>query len=170
MPAPQLHGVDIHARFFELGCALFRDPSFASRFSALDIFDAPATAGLAHRYDIVHASQLFHLFTRAEQAATLTTALRFLKPRAGSVLVGRQLGTERPGVWESKASPSGSMWANSLETWRETVDGVLAEMARTDGLAFKPVYISREALPPSWANKLGRGMGAYVVVFEIELA
>lgn len=138
-PSSKLAGADLEPRFWDLGYDLFRDrDTLESEFYQLDLFDvdslkrvaaaasgssAPGDAG----FDIIHASSMFHLFDWDKQLEAMTNTLTYLlRRRPGSMVFGRQVGTDTPGPHESSTSTSGAvMYQHNEETQRriwETVE------------------------------------------------
>ena len=52
------------------------------------------------RIDIVWAASFLHLFPWDRQVTAVTNLVHLLKPRPGSLVMGRQLGSVRPGEYD----------------------------------------------------------------------
>jgi len=123
-PAAHLAGTDLRPEFVELGYQLFRDKDrFAARFVTGDVLAPPAgTDGLAAldgRFDIVHAASFFHLFGWDDQVAVGERIVRFFKPGAQALVLGRQVGSvDPPSLEEHRAKGHNRYWHNveSLQT------------------------------------------------------
>ncbi|KAK0271683.1 hypothetical protein LTR54_006729 [Friedmanniomyces endolithicus] len=119
VPSSQCYGADLRLEFLDLGYELFNDRStLKSKFIAADIFDeGSALRELDGRVDIVDASSFFHLFTLAEQKHVARRVLALLKPREGSLVVGRQVGNSRPEEYGMR-SGEGTRYRHDVASWR----------------------------------------------------
>lgn len=104
-PYAALHGLDVVPAFFDLGYRLFRDETLMKQgdavFLAADLLHdevAPPSA-LAKKIDIIFANSLLHLFPYAEQLMVAAGLARCLRPRPGSLIIGRQVGAATPGEY-----------------------------------------------------------------------
>lgn len=113
-PPANLTGVDLDARFVDLGYELFRDRDrFGARFVAGDMLsggDSSSSpdplAQLDGQFGIIHASAVFHLFGYDVQVRLAERLVRFFRSRGeeeeeeegggGALLVGQQVGTYEP--------------------------------------------------------------------------
>ena len=143
------HGSDLRLNFIDLGYELFRDKeTLKSRFFEGDIFDADSALKEMHGIvDIICASSFFHLFNWDEQKQAAVQTAKLMKPQAGSLLIGRQVGSSEPGE-KGRSGGKGTRYRHDLETWRkmwkEVGDEVGVEF-QVDG-TFKPVPKAMEAL------------------------
>jgi len=107
-PADNLTGADLRPEFIELGYELFRDKdTFGAHFVTGDILN-PTDTGLATldgKFDIVHTASFFHLFGWDDQVKIGERLVRFFKPGAKALVLGRQSAR-----WEPL----------SVEAWRKT--------------------------------------------------
>jgi ubiquinone/menaquinone biosynthesis C-methylase UbiE len=98
-PATNLVGADLRPEFVELGYELFRDKdTFGAQFVTGDVL-APTDAGLATldgKFDIVHTASFFHLFGWDDQVKVGERLVRFFKPGAKALVLGRQVGRREP--------------------------------------------------------------------------
>lgn len=122
VPTANLHGSDLRGEYWELGYALFRDEGrFKASFVAADVFDPQSgLGGLDGRVDILHAASFFHLFNLEKQVEVAKRVVKLLRPVEGSLLVGRQVGSDTPG--EMKMSGSGSertVYRHNEQSWAE---------------------------------------------------
>ncbi|KAK1071792.1 hypothetical protein LTR74_003164 [Friedmanniomyces endolithicus] len=119
VPSSQCYGADLRLEFLELGYELFADrATLDSKFIAADVFDeGSALRELDGRVDIVDASSFFHLFTLDEQKKVARRVLALLKPREGSLVVGRQVGNSRPGEYGMR-SGEGTRYRHDVASWR----------------------------------------------------
>jgi hypothetical protein len=121
-PSANMYGCDLRAEYFELGYELFRDAgTFGATFLAADVFsdDSPLTATLAGKMDMVYTGSFFHLFDHTQQAQVAKRVVQLLAPRAGSLLVGRQVGNVRAGEYVVKGRKGDySRYRHDAESWR----------------------------------------------------
>ncbi|KAI0427182.1 hypothetical protein F5Y09DRAFT_350609 [Xylaria sp. FL1042] len=99
----RLYGIDLQARFLDLGYDLFRDrgSNRATLVSGNMLLDEnPGLDKLIGKVDIIYASAFFHLFERGEHIEAAKQMIRFLKPNNGSTMIfGNNGGPKIPG-WE----------------------------------------------------------------------
>ena len=86
----------------ETGYDLFLDrATLQSRFVVADVFKGSAAQGTGwtdlkkQGVDVLHCSAFFHLFTLAEQTSAAKNIAELVKK--GGVIVGRQIGSVKPG-------------------------------------------------------------------------
>lgn len=89
--------------FVNLGYELFRDEdSLRSKFLISNLMQPASASALKNirgGTDIVYASSFFHLFTLEEQFKLAVEVVGILRQQNGSMILGRQLGSVRPGVY-----------------------------------------------------------------------
>ncbi|KAH8657963.1 hypothetical protein BX600DRAFT_499995 [Xylariales sp. PMI_506] len=101
VPSENLIGLDIERPLMELGYELFLDrETLKSRFVVADVFKGALLGkdwtDLEERgADVIHCSAFFHLFTLEEQITAGKHIAKLLKK--GAVMVGRQIGSTKPG-------------------------------------------------------------------------
>ncbi|MCJ1298531.1 hypothetical protein MMC08_001321 [Hypocenomyce scalaris] len=124
-PAENLWGADLRAEFINLGYDLFLDKeTLKTTFLTADIFDPEsALKQLDGQIDIVYTGSFFHLFVWDDQVKVAKRVARLLKPRKGSLVLGRQVGTVKPGEYPHRTNPTGVMWrhdgASFASMWKE---------------------------------------------------
>ena len=100
----RLYGIDIDHKFIDLGYDLFLDRStLDTHFLAVDVLEPSAAQDLAEvnaKIDIIWAASFFHLFPRPRQLQAARMVVGMLKPSPGSMLLGRQLGSVKPGEYD----------------------------------------------------------------------
>lgn len=128
-PAESLTGTELEPVFIDLGYELFRDRDvLGAKFITGDIF-AEGTYGLRDgTFDFVHTASFFHLFSRQEQIEALTKCIRLLKPRAGSMLFGRQIAADEPGTIQRAQLRSNEAYHHDVESWRKLVREVTEKL------------------------------------------
>jgi hypothetical protein len=125
-----MYGSDLRGEYFDIGYELFRDrETFKATFLAADVFadESPLTR-LAGTLDVIYAGSFFHLFDGARQFAAALRCVQLLAPRAGSLLVGRQVGNERAGEYVVRGRGfEYSRFRHDADSWRELWERVGAE-------------------------------------------
>ena len=90
-----------------MGHELFLDKStLNSTFIATDVTGpeaAEAFKSIDHTIDIVWAASFFHLFNWDRQVEAAKRVAGLLKTKNGSVILGRQLGSVKPGAYDIMA-------------------------------------------------------------------
>ncbi|KAJ7669459.1 hypothetical protein DFH06DRAFT_184831 [Mycena polygramma] len=106
IPGAQLYGVDLEPAFIEFGYELFRDKDkLGATLLSGDLLagpSAPASQELAlieGKMDVIHVASVLHVWAwdRMLQAAKRLVSLS--RPRAGSIIVGSQMGSSSPGEY-----------------------------------------------------------------------
>ncbi|KAK5116957.1 hypothetical protein LTR62_006678 [Meristemomyces frigidus] len=123
------YGADLRLDFLNLGYELFNDrQSLKSKFIEADIFDANSgLRELEGNIDIVDASSFFHLFRYHDQKAVARSVIKLLRPQKDSLVVGRQVGSTKPGEVNRK-SGHGSMFRHDMASWRKLWEEVGGEV------------------------------------------
>lgn len=113
------YGADLRLTFMDLGYELFHDrETLESKFIEADIFDDGSELKQIYgEVDVVGASSFFHLFSWEEQKSVAHQVLKLMKPREGSLLVGRQVGSKTPDE-KARRGGSGTRYRHNLESWR----------------------------------------------------
>ncbi|KAI1855077.1 hypothetical protein JX265_012265 [Neoarthrinium moseri] len=127
VPSARLTGLDVAGPLMELGYEFFLDrETLQSRFVVTDVFQGPAQGAVWTELeerggaDVMHCSAFFHLFTLERQIAAAEQLSRLVKK--GGIIVGRQMGSVKPG--DVPAIQDGSVsYRHNVETfnamWRE---------------------------------------------------
>ncbi|KAK4495697.1 hypothetical protein PRZ48_012965 [Zasmidium cellare] len=131
-PSDKMTGFDLRSDFVEFGYDLFRDrKTLKSEFVFGDFFEE---CGLkVGSFDIIHASAFFHLFNWEEQVEAVTKAIRLLKPKKDSLILGRQAGSPTADSYPHPTSRSGEMFRHDPESF----DKLVNEVARRTGMQLK---------------------------------
>ena len=94
-PAENINGTDVEGEFISLGYDLFGDrDTLKSTFLTKDMLDS--TAGWEDfngQMDMIFINSFLHLFDWAGQVKAARQLAKLLRPKHGSVIVGRQLGS-----------------------------------------------------------------------------
>ncbi|OCL02466.1 hypothetical protein AOQ84DRAFT_327380 [Glonium stellatum] len=93
-PSENTYGSDLRMDFMELGYDLFLDrETLKTKFIAGDIFDPDSPIKqLDGKIDIINASSFLHLFSWDQQVKASKVLVSLLKPQAGGLIIGRQMG------------------------------------------------------------------------------
>lgn len=116
--------------FVKLGYELFVDKeSLRSEFLVANIMQPTSVSIYEHIQgdtDIIYASSFFHLFTLEEQFELAMKVVDILRPRAGSMILGRQLGSVRPGIYPLRKLEEGKLYrhdvASFTQMWKDVGD------------------------------------------------
>ena len=104
MASGRLYGIDIDDNFIDLGYDLSLDRStLDTHFLAVDMLGPSAAQDLTEvnaKIDIIWAASFFHLFPRPRQLQAASMVVGMLKPSHASMLLGRQLGSVKPGEYD----------------------------------------------------------------------
>lgn len=127
-PSAQLAGCDLLGEFVDFGYDLFQDrDKFAGKLCAVDFFSKDLGDLLQYgSYDLVFAADFFHCFDWDDQVTAMSRAVKLLKPRAGSMLFGRQVGMQTAQDFGHPAAKSGKMFRHNEESFAKLV-GLVAE-------------------------------------------
>lgn len=114
---------------------MYRDRDrFAAQFAVGNLLDDTALKELEGKFDVIHASSIFHLFGYDDQVKIAVRLVEFFKPDAvDAMILGRQVGMRKPlsaDEWRDLASKSrageGSQrpgsYHHDLKSWQEMWD------------------------------------------------
>lgn len=124
VPPENLHGSDLELSLIDCGFDLFQDrEKLKSTFTTADFF--AENIGLqGGSFDIIHAASFFHLFNWDEQVETMSRAIRLLKQRPGSMLIGHQAGFAEPRSFKHAAARSGELYRHNSASFERLVKDV----------------------------------------------
>jgi SAM-dependent methyltransferase len=133
VPATNLFGLDVSHGFIELGFELFRDKAtMQSQFIIADLLASPTVPPqLQGKLDLIFAGAFFHLFGWDEQLTLSKRALAMLKPQAGSVIFGHQLGQVEAKESIVPEVPSGRIYFHDPESFKK-MWRIIGEETRTE--------------------------------------
>ncbi|KAF3940040.1 hypothetical protein ABW19_dt0207747 [Dactylella cylindrospora] len=125
VPSENLYGADLKLDFIDLGYELFRDQdSLKSKFIEADIFDqSSALKDIDGQMDIVSARSFLHLFPEEEEFKAACRIVALLKDAKGSIIMGRQVGSKKPGLNEIRLEKR-PVFRHDPETWKTFWDRV----------------------------------------------
>ena len=119
VPTRNLYGLDVSDGFIELGFQLFRDKaSMASQFVVADLLASGVPANLVRKFDIIFVASFFHLFGWDDQLTLSKRAVAMLKPEAGSMIFGHQLGEVEARESVVPDVPSGKIYFHDPDSFR----------------------------------------------------
>jgi len=127
VPSENTYGSDLRPEFIELGFDLFKDKGkIKTTFLPANVFDddSPLTQ-IYGQISIVYTGSFFHLFKYEEQFDVAKRVVQLLKPEPGSLVVGRQIGNENFGEYNTPGySGEKGRFRHNPKTWTELWDEV----------------------------------------------
>ncbi|MCJ1421953.1 hypothetical protein MMC32_008320 [Xylographa parallela] len=114
-----MYGIDVEPAFSDLGYELFRDRNRLNvTFIAANLtqMSTPSLKTLQESFDIISVQNLFHLFNLEVQKTVARYLVSLIKPIAGSLIFGLQVGSTEGKEVEGLAKGT-SAFAHSVETW-----------------------------------------------------
>ena len=126
-PAGNMCGLDIERPLIDVGYDLFRDRGkLKATFIVGDVYNPDTDwTQLEGKMDIINASAFFHLFPWQKQVEACCLLVRFGRARAGTVIIGRQMGSLTPGEFPSLVEGT-TGYRHNTGTLRKLWDGVEA--------------------------------------------
>jgi SAM-dependent methyltransferase len=138
-PTDNVFGSELERGFIELGFELFKDQDILGKnFSSGDIFSVDVAGLAGKQFDIIHAASFFHLFSWDEQVDAMGRALSLLKPKAGSMIFGRQTAVLEAGEIEHPASRSGSMYRHNVASFTALISQVAKQCGKKVSISVTP--------------------------------
>ncbi|PMD34357.1 hypothetical protein L207DRAFT_497724 [Hyaloscypha variabilis F] len=126
-PSTNLTGADLRPEFVQLGYELFQDKeTFGAQFVTGDILN-PTDTGLAvldSKFDIVHTASFFHLFGWDDQVKIGQRVVKFFKPSARALILGRQSGRYEPLSLEAYRQQGGGRYQHNIATLQNLWDAI----------------------------------------------
>ncbi|KLO19218.1 hypothetical protein SCHPADRAFT_843881 [Schizopora paradoxa] len=161
-PVRNLIGIDLRREFWDLGHKLYRstEKTFPATFIHGDILDDVVLSEgiirygrqaacdselkgrdplsltslnpLQGRIDFIYVSNLFHLFTEAQQVLAARKLASLLSPIPGSMIFGAHMGRPQKGLRTEAPPPKpgylgSDMFCHSAESWKEMWEGEVFE-------------------------------------------
>ncbi|KAK8078904.1 hypothetical protein PG994_002711 [Apiospora phragmitis] len=103
-PTRNLIGTDLEPAFLQLGHELFADRDrFEATFIPGDVFADDFLTDYRGKVDIVYLGSFLHLFSEPQQRVVVKQLRRLLRPRAGSMVFGRNLGAGKGGPFRMES-------------------------------------------------------------------
>lgn len=102
-PSEKIYGLDIEGPLIDMGYDLFMDRGkLKSTFVVEDVYKPEADwSQLEGKMDIINASAFFHLFPWPKQIEASCLLVRLGRPKAGTIIIGRQMGSLTPAEFPS---------------------------------------------------------------------
>ena len=119
-PSANTYDSDLYGAFFSIGYELFKDKGrLQSTFVAADIFDEQSElTRLNAQMNIVYAGAILHLFRLETQEKVASRIVQLLIPQPGSLLIGRQSGSENAGGFSGSGETSGRKhFRHNVQSW-----------------------------------------------------
>jgi SAM-dependent methyltransferase len=126
-PSANTHGSDLSGDFFSVGYELFKDrDKLETTFVAADVFDDSShLTELAGQMNIIYTGAFFHLFNLEDQEKIALRVVQLLVPQPGSLIIGRQAGSEFPGEYANPGVKSGRKhFRHNAQSWKVLWDRV----------------------------------------------
>jgi SAM-dependent methyltransferase len=126
-PSENTFGADISKDFVSYGYEYFRDESsLKTKFIFGDVLDtdSPAFLQAEGSFDIIFASMFYHLWGWDDHVKTLIRTIKLLKPVAGSMLFGWQLGGNpameiNRGLYKGRLDQHKLMYLHDEASWKK---------------------------------------------------
>jgi len=126
-PSINTYGSDLLGEFLYIGFELFKDKDrLQTTFIAADVFDnSSQLTELAGQMNIIYTGSFFHLFSLEEQEKIALRIIQLLVPQPGSLIIGRQFGSEESGEY-SRTGDKGvrKYFRHNPQSWKELWDRV----------------------------------------------
>lgn len=126
-PSTNTYGSDLRGEFFPVGYELFKDEDrLQTTFIAADVFDdSSPLVQLAGQINVIYTGAFFHLFSLPEQEKIALRLVQLLAPQPGSLIVGRQSGSEDSGEFSRAGDTSGRKhFRHNPQSWKELWDRI----------------------------------------------
>ncbi|KAF6234646.1 hypothetical protein HO173_007272 [Letharia columbiana] len=122
-PGSQLVGVELKPEFIDMGYDLFMDrKTYQGKFVTGDFFEettGSAMKALDGTIDILHIASFLHIFGWDEQVRAAMRLMGFLKNKPGTIILGRQLGSSKPGEYRHPAGVAGVTYSHDEESFQK---------------------------------------------------
>ena len=160
IPSSQLYGFDLEQRFTDLGYELFQDRDrLQATFLSGDVLAEPGSKEsgqldeLLGKIDIVLASSFLHVWDWDDMLVAIKRLVSFTKPQAGSMVVGRQMGSSVAGSF-SMPTKKGSNYRHNVESMQKMWKQLGAETGtewKVEGSLYEAEELRRN-MHLSWAE------------------
>ena len=118
--------------FVKLGYELFRDEdSLQSKFQISNLMQPTSVSvdkNIRGNTDVINASSFFNIFSLEEQFELAIKVVGIVRPRNGSMVLGRQLGSVRPGIYPLRRLEEGELYRNDValfsQMWKDVGDAI----------------------------------------------
>ena len=147
IPGSQLHGFDLEPAFTEFGYELFRDKErLGAHIFSGDLLADPSTpsemSAVEGKMNVIHVASVLHCWQWDEQILAAKRLVSLSKPKAGSLIIGNQMGSLNAGEY---AMPTGKGYnfrhdeASMQRFWKQVAEGTGSEWKVDSGLFLPPV-------------------------------
>jgi SAM-dependent methyltransferase len=133
-PSINTYGSDLWGDFLSIGYELFKDKDrLQTTFIAADIFDdSSPLLELTGKMNIVYVGDFFHLFSLEEQEKAATRVAQLLAPQPGSLIIGRQSGSETAGEYARAGDTSSRKhFQHNPQSWKELWERIGEKLGTT---------------------------------------
>lgn len=119
-PGSQLAGVELKAEYIDLGYRLFLDRGrFECHFVVGDVFDHIPMKNLHGKFDFVYTASFLHLWAWDGQIDAGSQLVQFLKDKAGTMILGKQVGKSTPGEYPEPVAANGVNYLHNTYTFEK---------------------------------------------------
>ncbi|KAJ6257434.1 Methyltransferase adrK [Drechslerella dactyloides] len=132
VPSENLYGADLRPTFIQLSYDLFNDKhKLRSTFFHGNVFDLssfrkvsgdqsdPSLFGeLVGKVDIISARSFLHVFGAEDEFRAACQMAQILSSSNGSMIIGRQVGSTKPGLNSISLRKSEPVFRHNVETWK----------------------------------------------------
>lgn len=124
-PSENIWGLDIARPLIDMGYDLFVDrEKLKSTFITGDVYETSTNWNrLIGKMDIINASAFFHLYPLPKQVEASCLLVKFGRPKPGTIIIGRQMGSLTPGEFPSVVEGT-TGYRHDLRTLRSLWDEV----------------------------------------------
>lgn len=159
-----MYGLDVEPGFFDLGYELFRDKeTMHATCVAADLTKLCVSSiePMKSSIDVISVQSIFHLFTLKDQNTVAQHLSGLIKPIAGSIIVGRQLGNREAGE-QRGLSEDTTIFAHNPDSWDSFWQDVGASTNTKWKVDTRVEEAAERAKRQAWASP-----GMIVLVFTI---
>lgn len=124
-PSDNIVGFDLRPELTEIGYQLFKDKDkLKAKFIHGDFFTKRPILGLEKQlFDVIAASDFFHLFSWDDQVECFRRATSLLKSRPGSMIIGRMACAQYgvPEIIPVEVSRTGEVYLHTPDSFRKLI-------------------------------------------------
>jgi 2-polyprenyl-3-methyl-5-hydroxy-6-metoxy-1,4-benzoquinol methylase len=119
-PADNIYGCDLREEYITLGYKLFNDKdTLKANFLTANILDATsALTELRGQFDMIWTGSFFHLWGYEDQIKVSKIVASLLRPQAGSMILGRQMGAVKVAELGTAKNTTGKMFQHNDESFK----------------------------------------------------
>ncbi|KAM0520714.1 hypothetical protein ACHAPE_003112 [Trichoderma viride] len=171
-PSANTYGYDLWGDFLSIVYELFKDKDrLQTAFIAADIFDdSSLLVELTGKMNIIYVGDFFHLFSLEEQEKAATRVAHLLAPQSGSLIIGRQSGSETAEEYSRAGDTSRRKhFQRNPQSWKE-LWARIGEKSGTRWLAevdLCPEFKFKSIVPKDRWSEIQRLMSAKGLRFTI---